>query len=78
MPYVAFDYQAACAQDIEMRSNLFVHYPYNYRVSEDCLYLNIFTPEASRTSGTVYPVVVFIHGGNFQTGSANEWRKLCF
>ncbi|XP_033120786.1 cAMP-regulated D2 protein-like [Anneissia japonica] len=35
--------------------------------SEDCLYLNIFTPvNANPTSG--FPVMVFIHGGSFVDG----------
>ena len=72
-PYMAFDYKPSCAQDVESRQKLFVNEPYPYLVSEDCLYLNIFTPEASRSSTLFYPVVVFFHGGNFQTGSANEW-----
>jgi para-nitrobenzyl esterase len=24
-------------------------------------------------SGATYPVIVFFHGGAFQTGSANDW-----
>ena len=35
--------------------------------SEDCLYLNIFTPRANGTS--LYPVLFYIHGGGWQTGS---------
>jgi acetyl esterase/lipase len=27
----------------------------------------------SSTSGGAFPVMVFFHGGNFQTGSANDW-----
>ncbi len=36
---------------------------------EDCLYLNIWTPD---TEGT-YPVVFFAHGGAFIMGSANDY-----
>ncbi|KAE9414510.1 hypothetical protein Angca_008622 [Angiostrongylus cantonensis] len=72
-PYLAFQYGAACAQDVENRPQIFVNDPYPFIVNEDCLYLNIFSPDVSKVSSVSYPVVVFFHGGNFQTGSANEW-----
>lgn len=37
--------------------------------SEDCLYLNIYRPN---TSEEKLPVVVFVHGGNNQTGSGAD------
>lgn len=37
--------------------------------NEDCLYLNIWTPQ---TGAGTRPVMVFIHGGGNQQGSANE------
>src|SRR5476649_2505618 len=36
-------------------------------VSEDCLYLNVWSPKASAKSRL--PVVVWIHGGAFMAGS---------
>lgn len=39
-------------------------------LSEDCLYLNIYTPEPDSKGR---PVMVWIHGGAFFQGSANEY-----
>jgi len=38
-------------------------------VSEDCLFLNIWTPKA--TAGAKLPVLVYIHGGAFTSGSGD-------
>ena len=38
--------------------------------NEDCLYLNVWTPNVSNTAKL--PVLVFIHGGGNQQGSAGE------
>lgn len=42
---------------------------YTYTGSEDCLYLNVWTPQ---TSNPNLPVMVFIHGGGNQQGGASE------
>ncbi|HLC29863.1 MAG TPA: carboxylesterase family protein [Dehalococcoidia bacterium] len=39
-------------------------------ISEDCLYLNVFTP-AEKTSERL-PVMVWFHGGGYAVGSANQ------
>ena len=39
------------------------------RISEDCLYLNVWSPKLSATADL--PVVVFIHGGAFNEGSGS-------
>ena len=41
--------------------------------SEDCLYLNAFLPAAALTKPHSLPVLVHIHGGAFQTGSADTF-----
>ena len=41
-----------------------------YRMSEDCLYLNIFTP--AKTADERIPVFVYIHGGGLQDGYSYE------
>jgi para-nitrobenzyl esterase len=47
-------------------------------MSEDCLYLNVWTPEAR--AGGKRPVMVYIHGGAYSTGSVvdplNDGRHL--
>lgn len=42
-------------------------------VSEDCLYLNVFAPTTRPSESTLFPVIVYIHGGGFRSGSANRF-----
>ncbi len=57
------DYPPACIQDAKRLS-------YSAEISEDCLYLNVFTPAAS--SAERLPVMVWIFGGGFQGGSSAD------
>ncbi|XP_018303995.1 neuroligin-4, Y-linked isoform X1 [Mycetomoellerius zeteki] len=40
-------------------------------VDEDCLYLNIFTPSIGYGLANRYPVMFYIHGGEFSHGASN-------
>ena len=42
-----------------------------YTYSEDCLFLNIFTPDTAK-AGDQLPVLVYIHGGGFSGGCGHE------
>ena len=42
-------------------------------LSEDCLYLNVFTPSGANAS-SVLPVLFWVHGGGYHKGGANESR----
>ncbi len=43
----------------------------SYTYSEDCLFLNIFTPDTAKPGDTL-PVLVYIHGGGFTGGCGHE------
>lgn len=43
----------------------------NYTYSEDCLFLNVFTPDAAK-AGDKLPVLIYIHGGGFTGGCGHE------
>uniref|UniRef100_A0A158P6I1 COesterase domain-containing protein n=1 Tax=Angiostrongylus cantonensis TaxID=6313 RepID=A0A158P6I1_ANGCA len=42
-------------------------------ISEDCLYLNVFTPVWSPSSASGFAVLVFIHGGGFVSDSTTKY-----
>ena len=42
-----------------------------YTYSEDCLFLNIFTPDTAK-AGDKLPVLIYIHGGGFAGGCGHE------
>ena len=46
-------------------------YGETYEYSEDCLFLNIYTPKTAK-AGDKHPVLIYIHGGAFVGGRAHE------
>ncbi len=54
-----------------LRSASINHYFGEEAVSEDCLYLNLWAPQAAKR-GDKLPVVVWIYGGGFAVGSASS------
>ncbi|XP_069801981.1 fatty acyl-CoA hydrolase precursor, medium chain-like [Dendropsophus ebraccatus] len=68
----ATDYAPMCLQDHQMMEMLMENFKVKLTippVSEDCLYLNIFTP-SDCAKGEKLPVMVFIHGGGLMMGAA--------
>ena len=59
-------------EHLEIPERAFYHKEYregiNFEYEEDALYLNIYAPK----EGENHPVIVFLHGGGFDSGSINE------
>ncbi|KAE9549108.1 hypothetical protein FO519_007680 [Halicephalobus sp. NKZ332] len=68
----ATQYPPMCAQKSRTKATDPSHL-YRIHISEDCLYLNVFAPP--QFSNDSYPVVVFIHGGGFQSGSSADYPQ---
>ncbi|CAG2109778.1 unnamed protein product [Medioppia subpectinata] len=45
----------------------------NPSMSEDCLYLNVFSPKPNKSDTGLKPVMVWIHGGGFVVGASTEF-----
>ena len=45
-------------------------------MSEDCLYLNVYTPYSPYKASKLLPVFVCIHGGSWISGSGGEYDPL--
>ncbi|XP_075045382.1 fatty acyl-CoA hydrolase precursor, medium chain-like [Mixophyes fleayi] len=69
----ASEYPPMCLQEIEVMEGFAKMWKSPLKMpplSEDCLYLNVFTP-TDRARDAKLPVMVFIHGGGFVTGGAS-------
>ncbi|XP_060537056.1 acetylcholinesterase [Cylas formicarius] len=73
------DYQPACLQGkedykeselplLQLLAN--IEFPSN--ISEDCLYLNVFTPQGKPPPGG-FATIIWFHPGNFTTGIPSIW-----
>ncbi|XP_018570116.1 neuroligin-4, Y-linked isoform X1 [Anoplophora glabripennis] len=65
----AVDFGPACPQPRKYTGATFgITY-----VDEDCLYLNVFTPDITAGRSQKYPVMIYIHGGDFIHGASNTF-----
>uniref|UniRef100_A0A7N6F5R1 Carboxylic ester hydrolase n=1 Tax=Anabas testudineus TaxID=64144 RepID=A0A7N6F5R1_ANATE len=64
-----------CVQDLEIAINVSKTMSIEFtppEVSEDCLYLSVYTP-AEAAKGDKVPVMVWIHGGGLAMGAASQY-----
>ena len=69
-------YQPRAFYDEELNDKKYFYYNEfrkgeRYTYSEDCLFLNIFTPDTAQ-AGQKLPVIVYIHGGGYTGGCGHE------
>ena len=69
-------YQPRAFYDEELNEKKYFYYNEfrkgeTYTYSEDCLFLNVFTPDTAR-EGDKLPVLIYIHGGGFTGGCGHE------
>ena len=64
----AVAFAPACIQDQHIRDS--IYWKGDYSISEDCLYLNIWTP--AKSAADRLPVMVWIHGGAFVEGAGSS------
>ncbi|XP_043382213.1 fatty acyl-CoA hydrolase precursor, medium chain isoform X1 [Chelonia mydas] len=71
----ATSFPPVCLQDqaiLEKFGEIFPRKQLNFSISEDCLYLNIYTPAHSNEKAKL-PVMVWIHGGGLSMGGASMY-----
>ncbi|XP_069822379.1 fatty acyl-CoA hydrolase precursor, medium chain-like [Dendropsophus ebraccatus] len=71
----ASEYPPMCLQAEDLMSGIGEYYQSPFKMpkpSEDCLYLNVFTPK-DRDKNSKLPVMIFIHGGGLLFGLASSY-----
>ncbi|XP_033896233.2 carboxylesterase 5A-like [Acipenser ruthenus] len=67
---------AMCLQDmkytVQLMEDLMLEFPVP-AISEDCLYLNVYTPGEAAAKEARLPVMVWIHGGGLMIGAASQY-----
>jgi len=58
--------------EIDYHKEFYQDPAYAREISEDCLYLQIWTPKDAEEGDTAYPVALWIHGGGFIGGYSSE------
>ncbi|KAF5288895.1 hypothetical protein FQA39_LY03774 [Lamprigera yunnana] len=53
--------------------NIYIN-DFNIVGNEDCLFLNVYTPATKSSETRLFPVMFYIHGGGWMTGSANLYK----
>ena len=69
-PVYAFQFQSACPYDLKRYES--GEALVNKNVSEDCLYLNVWSPVGTDGTDSLKPVMFWIHGGGLLMGSPSE------
>lgn len=64
----AFDFGNVCAQNCDCYPGFSLS-----STTEDCLYLNVYTPSSTRPVNQRRPVMVWIHGGGLVIGASSEY-----
>ncbi|KAL4224436.1 Cocaine esterase [Mactra antiquata] len=62
-PFKALSFGPICPQ----------YNPTNETLSEDCLFLNIYTPTENAIGNKLKPVMIWVHGGGFFSGASNAF-----
>ena len=66
----ATEFAPSCPQQQDLQQNPFVP---PGALKEDCLYLNVYTPELAHRHGRDHPVLVWIHGGGLAIDAARNY-----